>query len=544
MPRKVFISFLGTSKYNECEYVKDDFSYRSSFIQEATFRYLTSIEEWSENDRILILLTKQAEEKNWEGLNSLFKDIAGQTVVDTIRDIPEGKNEQEIYAIFQKVYEYLLDCDILYFDLTHGFRYLPMLILVLGNYAKFLKNVTVKSITYGNWEMSANGTKPAPITDLLPLSELQDWTFAAGQFIKSGNAEQLTALSEKEYTPILRDTLGKDESARRLKAFSNSLSTIVSERQTCRGLDIFSGNSVKRINNDYHCLPIESSKPYAPIFQKIADTWADFNEEYDVLNGIKAAKWCFDKGLYLQAATCLEESVLFYYSIKLGLNPLSGLDQKLLAGGFDYASNSFSKRKDDSFYSDDIRKIGKTILESYQEIIRPLQVLKEQIRNDFNHAGIRNNPQKSDTIKNNLEKQLNTILSFMLGLPRQDGNSDSRLFINLSNHSSDDWKESQLKEAKSYGRIVDIPFPTVSPNCSPTDIESLSEETIASIIKEFPHDNTTIHIMGEMTLTYALVTELKALGYTCVASTTERKVTIDKNGDKIVHFEFVQFREY
>ena len=117
MPRKVFISFLGTSKYNECEYVKGDFSYRSCFIQEATFRYLASQEDWSENDRILILLTQQAEEKNWNdnghkdqktgevissrGLDSILKTIAGKTLIETIRSIPDGKDEQEISFILR-----------------------------------------------------------------------------------------------------------------------------------------------------------------------------------------------------------------------------------------------------------------------------------------------------------------------------------------------------------------------------------------------------------------------------------------------------------
>ena len=36
------------------------------------------------------------------------------------------------------------DGDELYFDLTHGFRYLPMLVMVLINYSKFLKYAAEK----------------------------------------------------------------------------------------------------------------------------------------------------------------------------------------------------------------------------------------------------------------------------------------------------------------------------------------------------------------------------------------------------------------
>ena len=433
--RKVFISFLGTSKYNECEYVKDDFSYRSSFIQEATFRYLKSLEEWSENDRILILLTKQAEEKNWndnghkdrntgevilsKGLNSVFKDIAGQTVVETRRNIPDGKDEQEIYSIFEKVYEYLQEGDCLYFDLTHGFRYLPMLILVLGNYAKFLKNVTVKSITYGNWEMSANGMKPAPIIDLLSLSELQDWTFAAGQFIQSGNVDQLVALSRSEYLPLLRDSEGQDEQAKQFRKFVDDLRNVVSERQSCRGIEVFKGDSIRKIKESYSNLSINPSRPYAPIFDKLSDIWTGFNDNFDTLNGIKAAQWCFDKKLYLQAATCLEETVLYHCGRKVDLDPIKQYDRHLISGAFDYASNAFSKRKPDSDYSEDMRRIGDIFLSSFPGIITPFQALRERVRNDFNHAGVRPDPLDSSAIIKKLEKYLKQISDALLNSTKE-----------------------------------------------------------------------------------------------------------------------------
>ncbi len=560
MPRKVFISFLGTSKYNECEYVKDDFAYRSCFIQEATYRYLTSQEDWSDNDRILILLTQQAEEKNWKdnghkdrktgdiiqskGLNSILQDIAGQTVIETIKGIPEGKDEAEIYSIFEKVYDYLEDGDLLYFDLTHGFRYLPMLILVLGNYAKFLKNVSVKSITYGNWEMSANGTRPAPIIDLISLSELQDWTFAAGQFIQSGNVDQLLLLSRAEYLPLLRDSEGMSEKAKQFRRFVDNLRDVVNERQSCRGIEIFKGDSIKKIKDSYKTLSINSSRPYAPIFRKISDTWSGFNDCFDTLNGVKAAQWCFDKKLYLQAATCLEETVLYHCGRKVNLDPINKDERVSLSGAFDYASNSFSHRKKESDYSDDIRRIGKDLLSSFHDIITPFQGLRENVRNDFNHAGVRPDPLSATAIIKKLEKYLRQISNALLG-DSMDAmiSNEKRFFINLSNHPYANWGKEQIEAAEQCGMIIDMPFPVVPPSSLKNDIEDLCDTKVSEIIKDYP-TSSFIHIMGEMNLTYALVQRLKALGYTCLASTTERKVEINENGDKVVHFEFVQFREY
>jgi CRISPR-associated DxTHG motif protein len=64
--------------------------------------------------------------------------------------------------------------DKLYLDITHGFRYLPMLLLVLSNFAKKTKNIAVSHISYGNFEARSIETKIAPFVDLFPLAEIQE----------------------------------------------------------------------------------------------------------------------------------------------------------------------------------------------------------------------------------------------------------------------------------------------------------------------------------------------------------------------------------
>ena len=53
-----------------------------------------------------------------------------------------------------------------------------------------------------------------------------------------------------------------------------------------------------------------------------------------------------------------------------------------------------------------------------------------------------------------------------------------------------------------------------------------------------------VHLMGEMTFTYALVSLLQAANILCVASTSDRKVIEEENGKKTILFEFKQFRAY
>ena len=99
MPRKVFISVLGIGFYGACQYKREKFvSTKTRLIQQATIEYLNVTEEWTSTDNVLILLTDGAHKYNWD------KSIISLHNVKT--------NEDELY-----------------FDFTHGFRYLPMQVL-------------------------------------------------------------------------------------------------------------------------------------------------------------------------------------------------------------------------------------------------------------------------------------------------------------------------------------------------------------------------------------------------------------------------------
>ena len=45
------------------------------------------------------------------------------------------------------------------------------------------------------------------------------------------------------------------------------------------------------------------------------------------------------------------------------------------------------------------------------------------------------------------------------------------MFINLSNHTSENWGEFQKKEAIKYGDIIDMPFPAISPYLSSEELD-------------------------------------------------------------------------
>lgn len=116
------------------------------------------------------------------------------------------------------------------------------------------------------------------------------------------------------------------------------------------------------------------------------------------------------------------------------------------------------------------------------------------------------------------------------------------MLLNLTNHPSANWPQKQKDVAiNQYGEIVDLSFPQIDPQLTANQVDQLVEEYTIKIRKIKP---VAVHIMGEMTFTFRLVNKLKEIGIPCIASTTERKVTEDDNGNKTSQFNFVKFRAY
>jgi len=119
------------------------------------------------------------------------------------------------------------------------------------------------------------------------------------------------------------------------------------------------------------------------------------------------------------------------------------------------------------------------------------------------------------------------------------------MLINLSNHPSEKWSKKQLNATLEYGQILDMAFPAIDPAASTEEIEALANAYYAEIVNIFKDrdDNCAVHLMGELTFTFALVQKLQKKGIKCIASTTQRLVT-DNGPSKTVEFNFCRFREY
>lgn len=425
MNRKVFISVLGLGNYSSCFYTRIDKEFKSKevrYIQEATLDYLTKTEEWNSSDVAYILLTHGAEKKNWvdnghvrpetnlpieqSGLKTQLERMKLPFPVIPIKNLPDGNDEKEIWMIFEQVFKLLQENDELYFDLTHGFRYLPMLILVLGNYSKFLKNIVVKSITYGNYEARNRERNEAAIIDLHPLSDLQDWTFASANFLKNGNITQLKNLCDQNLKPILKEAKGSNLAATTLKKYMAALERVVNDMNTCRGINIIHGNNINELFYLSSQLTDVIIEPLKPVIEKMRDSFTEFMPSPNIKNGYLAAKWCFDNQLYQQALTILHETIISHICESEKWDNIH--HRELVSKALNIYINK-TGQEGWQCSPDQVDLIKEILSNKALAFLASTYKVTTSLRNDYNHAGMRSNPANRQRLISQLKERIDTI---------------------------------------------------------------------------------------------------------------------------------------
>ncbi len=554
MARKVFISVLGTGNYNECKYKRESFTSQSvRYIQEATLEMLLTQQQWDSNDAAYILLTEGAKQKHWdssEGLCTRLKNMQLPFEVRTI-GIPVGNNEAEIWEIFNNTFKHIQQGDTLYIDITHSFRYLPMIVIALINYSKFLKDTTVASIIYGSYESRINDE--APILELSSLSQLLDWNYAAGEFINNGNVVPMKELSASIINPIMRYQEERRKQITPLRQFLNSLSLFIDELRTCRGIEVIKAKNLQLAYESFKKIEEQPIAALDPLFERIIESIATFNSNGASNNTLAAARWCNQRGMYQQAITFLREGVITIICEHYNLGYITKNERDPIEDIIYQIKEKTEKEKLKEKIHSNIKltdyptKLQKLISDDFITHEFALQYdCLTTYRNDFNHSGMRKGAKPPKDIKEKIESLLTYFEKFFNTHISESTTPDGskRLLLNFSNHPSTGWSPQQKAAAAEYGTIVDIPFPTIDENADTATIRTLSDEYSRKLQSYGSNKDITIHIMGEHTLVHSLLSRMQTSGYRCIASTTKRIVEEQADGTRNVKFCFSRFREY
>jgi hypothetical protein len=345
--------------------------------------------------------------------------------------IPDGNSEAEILEVFGILYGRLSALPTgteLYFDITYGFRSLPMLCIVLLQYARTLHpQLRVSRIFYGNYEVGRNEQQQAiwqmraegrpeqditalknqptfsPVLDLRAFADLQEWTAAAHILMENGSAHPLAALM-----PPDKQAIGQ--------AFRDFTDQIL----TCRGRDLSWRSDMEAMKTAIRELQQQSDieAQLGPILEKIERKMAGFSNS-TAQNGFAAVQWCIDHGLLQQGYTFLEEnckSFLIEQTHHVGdiNDPKMRESAKTVLN--EIPRHSWMLRENGK--EEKIDKNVAILIKNYVEVYCPQLPAAykrltggQGLRNDFNHCGYQSSPKSPEALKNDLTTIFNAVRS-------------------------------------------------------------------------------------------------------------------------------------
>jgi len=363
---KKFITFLGTNQYLHCKYkidIKDNSSEEGKYYKDKNdlsdlnsnknqnyiiskpVRYVQEAladfycKNWSSDDVFLVLATEGENgsiKKNWESGSISKYDKYGQEyekepkgLKDRLNDlrlpckiemvpIPDGTKEGEIWKIIEMVTTRINNKDELYIDITHSFRFIPMIIPPLITFLKTIKDIRLHSIHYGAFEtlgsnqevcnMKIDG-RIAPIRELTELYSMIEWAEATNAFIQFGSGKELNKKLE-----VAKTNIEDNKISNRIKPIIHNIRKIdealkfnnVSELKQTDNLKLEKKINIDKAPNLY---PL---KEILPMLENYLYQWSNDKVE----NGLLATKWSIEKDRVAQALTFLQEAIIDYF-IKL-----------------------------------------------------------------------------------------------------------------------------------------------------------------------------------------------------------------------------------
>lgn len=428
MRRNVFLSFLGTTDFIACNYfLSEEKVDNVRFVQEALVKILCK--EWSEKDKIFILLTDEARQKNWEDDGHIDKNTgrplrreglkkrllnAGCNAEIVGVDIPVVKNMNDANTLFEIVYKLFEKRDNVYYDITHSFRMSPFLVGSVLNYSSVVKEIKVKGVYYGALEALGPIEKVknmdlvdrnVPIIDLGYFNILSEWAFGAEEFILNGSAKKISNLVK----------MGMTEN-QDLEDLANLLLDFTQNMKFCRCKEIIEVFDYERLFDLLTKDIEEQIKPFHPLLEYLRNNIQDYKNG-DMLNGFYAVDWCLKHDLIQQALTILQETVITYIVNEVfGKAYISQLVyRKLVTQAFDLIYQNVPEYKWQYPASEkrvEANNVITFISNNISKLIDPMIELKK-LRNDINHCGCLDDRKTPEHLKKELKKYYREIFEVL-----------------------------------------------------------------------------------------------------------------------------------
>ncbi|RMD73457.1 MAG: TIGR02221 family CRISPR-associated protein, partial [Chloroflexi bacterium] len=314
--------------------------------------------------------------------------------------IPDGRDDAELWQIFQAVVEIIEPNEAVVFDITHGFRSLPFLSFLAAAYLRKVKAIQLKHVFFGNFEMRDQSVTPhrTPVLDLTNFVELLDWMVGADLFVRFGDARDLATLLHTQHNRVKPDpkTASKDEMAAwnnsPIKATAENLTKVSKALRVVRPADAMHASAqimqqLPAVEHEIGTLAV----PFTPLAQQIIDNFRpialDETEQVDPLRILQTelnlVGWYLDRSQVFQAVALAREWLVSWVMVQLGKSDILEKAERQLVEQMLGAAVQAQRGGTGAEIPVDLNAIPslKEVIDLYNDL--------GDLRNDLMHAGKR-----------------------------------------------------------------------------------------------------------------------------------------------------------
>jgi CRISPR-associated DxTHG motif protein len=412
------LTFLGAAMAHETTYVMPDGrEHTAPFCGAALARFYPDTE-------MRVFVTKDAKKMHWARFEALAEDhVASLLAVD----IPDGRDEAQLWQVFQAVVDHVDADEPVIFDITHGFRSLPFLSFLAAAYLRVVKQIRLEAVLYGNFEARDQSVTPhrAPVIDMTHFVDLLDWMIAADRFVRFGDAHDLAQQLRSARPAYQQQQADKSlqTDAIRLGQAAKALDDVSLALRLIRPAQAMEASSTlqTRLMDATQSLQAHA-QPFIPLAQSVSDAFAPLSlsradqsrDPVDLLaRERRMVFWYLERKQYVQAMAVAREWIITWAMMHAAMSPV--LDKALrdeMERTLGHAN--WQRQSGSGAFADAALSSGRS-LHSIPKIAQALKLYEEvsHARNDLLHAGKRPDAKPADV----LERMIGSLCQRLNELP-------------------------------------------------------------------------------------------------------------------------------
>lgn len=379
-----------------------------------------------EPDEVFVFLTEDAQQKIYPEFSAELSGKAKAAV--TPMPVPLGKDDLELWEIFDQVSGCVKPGEEVAFDVTNGLRHFPLIGLLVAAFLRSALDVNLKAVLYGAFDVGREiSPGRTPMFDLTPMLDLLEWSAAADRFNRTGDSRYLASLVDRQRKRLALAAQGDKQRlyeagalghlAARLAKISQGLH-LIRPIQVMEEADGLSG----RIEKARPALAQSAAvQPFSLLLETVERTFAPLglagplepeNFAANLQKQRQMVAWYADRDHWVQAATLAREWLVNWFMGHLDM------DEELMVDR-DIRQEIENRINEDSRALVNAKTHDKPVpplsLEKVPEFIEALNIWGQMIelRNDINHAGMRKGAMEPDS----LIKQLKALFQRLDRLP-------------------------------------------------------------------------------------------------------------------------------